>query len=190
MRLFVAVRLADSVVDAALDAAREMRERIGPQLAARWAERDHMHLTVRFIGGVADELVTPLLHALRAPLPVAPFDIALGDCGMFPPSGPPRVIWIGLASGLPSLRRMHEEFNRRLAPLGFAPEDRPFNAHITLARVKDEPRGSSRTIRDVVVNVSPRPARCHITSATLFQSQLSPQGANYRSLLDVPLVPP
>ncbi len=40
-----------------------------------------------------------LIRAISAPLHLSPFEIRLGDCGIFPPSGPPRVIWMALADG-------------------------------------------------------------------------------------------
>jgi len=189
MRLFVAVELDDAVLAAAQHAAEDLRRRLGTVLQPKWVAAANMHLTVRFIGHVADERAASILDALRSPLQSAPFDVALGDCGVFPPHGPPRVLWIGLKEGLPSLQAMHEEFNRRLLPLGLEPENRPFSAHLTLARVKDASRGSSSATREAVRAVSVEPARCHISEATVFESRLSPKGPTYAPLLRVPLRP-
>ncbi len=187
MRLFIAVRLGDPVIDAALSCAEDLRERLPPPVHARWVSREHMHLTVRFIGEVREESVAGLVEAVQAPLAIAPFDVALGASGVFPPKGPPRVLWLGLSSGQDSLRRIHHELDRRIVPLGYTAENRDFSPHLTLARVKDAPRASTKTIRDAVANAAVRPARCRVTSATLFQSTLSPKGATYRRLLEIPL---
>src|SRR5262245_40583086 len=153
MRLFVAVRLDEPVIEAAVSAARELQRRVGPSVAARWVSAGNMHLTVRFIGHVTDDRVTRVLEALRPALPIPPFDVALGAGGVFPRHGPPRVLWIGLVSGLPSLRAMHVELDRRLAPLGYEPETREFSAHLTLARIKEVQPGTSRSVREAAADV-------------------------------------
>ena len=190
MRVFVALELDNAVRDAADQAARELRTRLDPRVRAAWVNADKMHLTVRFLGHVDDNHVPAVLEALRPPLPVAPFEVALGSCGVFPRSGPPRVFWIGLMDGVTSLQSMHHELNRRLAPLGFTPEDRPFNAHLTLARVKEAPRDAARSIRETVALVRVPAVRCRIIAATVFQSSLSPKGSTYTRLLTVSLTQP
>jgi 2'-5' RNA ligase len=189
MRLFVAVEIDAGVVAAAMDCSRRLQRDLQDRVRARWVGAEQMHLTIRFIGQVEDERVAPLLDALRPPLPIAPFDVELGECGVFPPGGPPRAIWIGLAAGLPSLRMMHEECDRRLRPLGYEPEARAFKAHLTLARVKDMTRGAGPAIREAVHGAPPRPARCGVGAATVFQSHLSPRGSTYETLLRIDLIP-
>ena len=189
MRLFVAVELDQAVRDAAGSVVQELRGRIDPRVSVRWVDVDKMHLTVRFIGHVDDARAAEVLDALRPPLPIAAFDIALGGCGVFPRSGPPRVLWIGLTEGLPSLQVMHDEFNRRLLPLGFAPEGRAFSAHLTLARVKDAPRDAARTLRTTAAALRVPSPRCQVTAGTVFQSSLSPKGSTYTRLLTVPCEP-
>lgn len=185
MRLFIGVGLVENVRDAAAAVADDLKRQVRSRVRAAWVGAEKMHLTVRFIGHVDDSRVPALLEALEPPLPIAPFEVALGQCGAFPRSGPPRVFWIGLAEGLPGLRAMHEHFNRRLAPLGFLPEDREFNAHLTLARVKEVTRGPSRAVRDTLDHVRVPAARCLIDHATVFQSLLSPKGATYQPLITV-----
>ena len=146
-----------------------------------------MHLTVRFIGHVADDRASAIVEAVRLPIDLASFDVTLGQCGVFPPGRPPRVLWIGVKEGLLSLAALHAEFNRRLAPLGFQPEERPYSAHLTLARVKDAPRGSTSAARAAVQSVVANPARCRISEVTLFESRLSPKGPTYTPLLRIPL---
>jgi 2'-5' RNA ligase len=189
MRLFVAVELGDDLVRVAQETAAALRRQVDPRIRATWVHGENMHLTVRFIGHVADDRAAAILGALEPPLDVAPFDVELGACGMFPPSGPPRVIWIGLADGLPSLSAMHHEFNRRLQPFGFEPDNRPFSAHLTLARIKDAPKGAGAPLRDALRRIPPSGACSQITNATVFESHLSPKGPRYQALLQVPCRP-
>jgi len=189
MRLFLAVELDRAVIDEAQRAIEVLDERLRKTIRASWIPPKNMHLTVRFIGHVPDEHVKPVVEAVGSPLELGAFDVALGQCGVFPPHGPPRVLWIGLDQGLLELRRLHEAFNDRLAPLGFEPEKRPFSAHLTLARMKDAPRGSAVVVRDAVSRVRVAPLRSRISDVVLFQSRLSPKVALYEPLLRVPLFP-
>ena len=186
MRLFVGVTLAGEIRLAAAATARELQRRLDSGVRAAWVQPDKMHLTVRFIGHVDDARVAAIVDGLEAPLRLAPFDVVLSGCGAFPSTGPPRVFWIGLSEGLASLRAMHDEFNRRLRPFGFEAEDRPYSAHLTLARVKDIPRESVRTTRGVLAALHVPPARCRVDHATVFQSRLSAKGATYVPLAEVP----
>jgi 2'-5' RNA ligase len=182
MRLFVAVDLDDSARRAAEETAEALRRAIGPALPARWIPARNMHLTVRFIGHVADDRAPAVLAALAPALPIAPFDIEFGGCGAFPPRGAPRVIWIGLAQGLPSLSAMHDELDRRLAPLGFSAEQRAFSAHLTLARVTSARGASSAIVRAAFRDAIVSPARWRVDRATIFQSHLSPRGPRYEAV--------
>jgi 2'-5' RNA ligase len=128
-----------------------------------------------------------VLDALAPPLAIAPFEIVLGECGVFPPHGPPRVLWIGVKEGLASLQALHQEFNRRLLPFGYETDTRPFNAHLTLARLKNAPRGTAAIVREALRAVHVPPAAWQVTHAVVFQSVLSSRGSTYRALSSVNL---
>ena len=179
MRLFVAVEIDEQARRMAAATAETLRIKVAPALKARWVAPENMHLTVRFIGHVDDSRAPAVIEALTPPLDIPPFDIELGGCGVFPPTGPPRVLWIGLTQSLPSLALMHDAFNQRVRPFGFEPEARPFSAHLTLARIKDAPRGASRIVRDALDRMTPPVTRCRVTRAAIFVSHLSPQGPRY-----------
>jgi 2'-5' RNA ligase len=179
MRLFVAVEIDDQARRVAEATAAALCAAIGPALKVRWVPAGNMHLTVRFIGHVDDDRVPALVAALTPPLDIPSFDVELGGCGVFPPSGPPRALWIGVIHGVAALASMRDAFDRRLRPLGFEPEARPSTAHLTLARIKDAPKGAGRAVRDALGHVTPPRTRWHVSRATIFQSHLSPRGPRY-----------
>jgi 2'-5' RNA ligase len=186
MRLFVAVRLADTVVEAAASTARRLHRSLGGRVDARWVAAEHLHVTVRFIGHVPDDRVNGVLDGLRPAFSIEPFDVGLGGSGVFPPSGPPRVIWVGLTKGQASLGAMRLELDRRLAPLGYEAEGRAFDAHLTLARIKNIERAAARPVREAVAALPPVDRQCQVAAATVFQSHLSPAGSTYEALMDIP----
>ena len=186
MRLFVGTELSDAVRNTATHVVSELKQTLGPRIDAKWIAPEHMHVTVRFVGYVPDEGVSAMLEALTQPLDMASFEIGFGGCGRFPPRGAPRALWIGLSAGLSSLAALHEEFNRRVAPLGYAPETRPFSAHVTLARIKDA-RGSAKSVDAALVSVRTDTVTQRVETVTVFESQLSPRGAVYKVLRRIPL---
>ncbi|HMC76658.1 MAG TPA: RNA 2',3'-cyclic phosphodiesterase [Vicinamibacterales bacterium] len=179
MRLFVAVEIDEAARAVARAAQERLQIAVPPVLRARWVPPENMHLTVRFIGHVDDARAQALIEALTPPIDAAPFDIELGGCGTFPTGGTPRVVWIGLKRGLASLAQLHDAFNQRLRPFGFEPEARPFSAHLTLARVKDAPRGSGRAVRDALSGIQVPATPWHVSHSTVFQSHPSPKGPRY-----------
>jgi 2'-5' RNA ligase len=187
MRLFVAVEIDDRARQVAEAVQQRLRGALDSTLKARWVPVENMHLTVRFIGHVDDSRAPGVIDALAPPLAIAPFDIEVRGCGVFPPRGAPRVLWIGLTQGLPSLALMHEAFNRRLRPFGFEPEARPFSAHLTIARIKDAPKGVGRTVHAELDRMAIPATRVAVSRATVFESHLSPKGPRYEPVAFIPL---
>jgi 2'-5' RNA ligase len=185
MRLFVAVDLSPEALAEAARVVHAIRERRG-SLDVRWVSDTNMHLTIRFIGHVA-ERVEELVAAVTEPVPFPPFDITLGGCGAFPPSGAARVIWIGLAAGTSELERLSAVMDERLRPFGVAPEQRGYHPHLTLARAARDKR-LPRDVRDTLEHVTVRPATTHVTQAMLYRSHLSPRGPRYEKLSPIALL--
>lgn len=191
MRLFTGVELDDRMKAAAADVAERARQRlqrVAPGLDARWVPNENLHITLWFIGEVADERGQGVIEALKASAFVtSAFDLSLAGCGAFPPSGPPRVFWIGVRQGGVEMASVHREVGDRLAPLGFLPERRAYTAHLTIARIKDPGRGTAKAIRDTLAALPSDCGTMGIAVVTLFRSRLSPRGATYEPVLRVPL---
>jgi RNA 2',3'-cyclic 3'-phosphodiesterase len=191
VRLFVAAEPSDAVRRAAATCAAQVRCRLesaGAGNGLRWVPAENLHLTVWFLGEVSDPRAAAVVESL-APQMISPaFELQLAGLGAFPPSGPPRVLWIGVTRGVAELARAHDEVGERLAPWGFAPEGRSYSAHLTIARVKDPPRGAARlAFRDALTAERCEAGRCWVDTLTVFRSRTSPHGAAYESLLRVPL---
>ena len=148
----------------------------------------NLHLTVWFLGEVSDARAAAVLEAVSAPLQVHAFDLRLSGFGAFPPSGAPRVLWMGVTEGVEQLARAHHEIGERLAPWGFPPEGRAYSAHLTIARVKEAPHGRARAaMRAVVERRRVDAGTCRIDALQVFRSRTAPSGAVYERLLRVPL---
>ena len=65
------------------------------------------------------------------------FELQLGDVGVFGGRRRPRVVWIGLAAGAEPLGRLAALVEEACRRAGLPAEERPFRAHLTLARAAD-----------------------------------------------------
>jgi len=188
MRLFVGVELDDHVKEAAAAIGESLQRELGRRLDARWVPAANLHITLWFLGEVHESRVESTIGALHHPFDEAAFDVEIAGLGAFPPSGPPRVLWLGVASGVDSLARVHAELSTRLEPIGFEAERRPYSAHLTIARVKNVSRGvSAREFRSLLQARPAHAGRCRIEAVTIFRSRVSAKGATYEVLQRVRL---
>ena len=175
MRLFVAVDVPDVVKDAIeTDVVAPLRDALP---GARWTRREGRHLTLKFLGDVADERLGGTGAALsEAASSHVRFDAAFDVLGGFPNLRRPRVLWVGIGAGAEPLSALAADVEANLEPLGFPREDRPFRGHLTLARF---PKPTAvRSLPGVTVPTEAFAAR----ELVLFRSQLHPKGARYTAL--------
>ncbi len=188
MRLFVAVDLDEPLRRAAARITRTLRDKLerAETYGVSWVAPDNLHLTLRFLGELSEDLARTVTTALAAPYPVPEFDIELAGVGMFPPAGSARVIWLGVTAGGDHLAALHAEVERRLTQYT-PPEDRPYRAHLTVGRFRVP---APARVRDTIVSPNLQVGRCTVRHVTLYRSQLSPKGAVYTALLRAPLATP
>lgn len=186
MRLFVAIDLSDAQRQEAERAAAVLQRRLdaaGAARAVRWAGAEQMHLTLRFIGEVADALGERIAAVLAPPLSARSFTLSLGRPGVFPGPGRPRVIWLGLAEGGEGASASHEAVEARLETLGVPREERPFRGHVTLGRVREIRRAHASALCEALDRLTIDPAAATVTDVTLYRSHLSPNGARYEPIV-------
>jgi RNA 2',3'-cyclic 3'-phosphodiesterase len=113
----------------------------------RWVSVENLHLTLRFLGATPDGRVEELSQAVAAAVRgVAPFRVELTGGGAFPTPQRPRVLWIGIGAGEEGLVALAGRLNDELERLGWPRNDRPLQAHLTLARTDGVP-GSDEKAR-------------------------------------------
>lgn len=187
-RLFVALdppeavrrRLAAMMVELRRAAGRAADE-------IRWVPPENVHLTLQFLGAVPEERVPAIEKVIRAAAAAArPLSLEVKGAGGFPNARRPRVVWAGLAGDVAPLATLAADLGRRLAPLGFPPEDRPFSAHLTLGRAR-EGRGAPGIAGALASVAETAGAPWRATELILFESHLSPKGPRYEALAHAPL---
>jgi 2'-5' RNA ligase len=157
IRAFVALELEQALKDGLAQAALGLR---GLLPGVRWVAPEGIHLTLRFLGPSRPEQLQRLEPALAA---------AARAC---PPLAP-RVLWVGLEAP-PALLTLQAACETAARAAGYAPERRPFRAHLTLGRWRERAARPLLPALDLGATVLGR--------LVLFRSELRPQGARYTPL--------
>jgi len=190
MRLFAAVDLEPPVRRGAFAFGQRLAcTHGGPGGRGRpgvsWVREENLHLTMRFLGEVEDRQAEDLVARFGERLATRAFDIELGGAGVFPPAGPPRVVWLGVTRGADLLRALNAEVEGRFVAWGYGRDDRPFRAHLTLGRCR-APLGPEA--RDVWLRADARAiGTSRVDRVVLYQSRLSASGPTYVPLARAPL---
>jgi 2'-5' RNA ligase len=133
-RLFIAVPMPVGV--------REIIGSIEEQLKAqrwpfKWVHQDLAHITLKFLGDTQTDLVPVIERELEdVTARRRGSEAAVGEVGAFPSTNRARVIWLGLNGSLSPLAELAQDIDGAMTGIGFSPEDRPFNPHITLGRLR------------------------------------------------------
>ena len=110
----------------------------------RWVRLDSLHLTLRFLGPTLEDRIGPAAEATRAAAGTSrPFDISIGGAGAFPSAGRPRALWLDVRVGQPELIALAASVDAALRDAGWAIDDRPLRAHLTLARADGVAAGAA-----------------------------------------------
>ena len=180
MRLFVALDLDAGAREAIAALQRRVAQALGPDRSLKRVDPAHMHVTLAFLGEIADARVPSLVDELSVDIDTSPFSAELRGLGVFPPHGAPRILWLGVGEGADEIAEVQQEVANRLERLDVLLEQRPFHPHLTLARWRtSRPADRERALsadHDTVV------ARVNVHHVTLYESRLSPAGPSYTVL--------
>ena len=134
VRCFVSVDIEDAEILAAFERVQAVLGSTGADLKS--VEIGNMHITLRFLGDVPEADVEGVGDVVRG-IEFKPFSLDVSGVGVFPSLSRPNVVWAGLeGERLPEMLRLFTELEGGLKRLGFEPERRGFEPHLTLCRVR------------------------------------------------------
>jgi 2'-5' RNA ligase len=183
-RLFVAVPLAEETRRAVEALVGEVRGALEagarePRSEVRWVRLDGLHLTLRFLGPTEIARVPELAAVVDQTAAASPrFRVSLGGAGAFPTPGRPRTLWLGIGDGQSELAALSDRLNRGLQPAGWTLDDRPFRAHLTLAR-SDGRREGPLAARELAARAAGFDASFEADRLVLFESLTGGGPARY-----------
>jgi 2'-5' RNA ligase len=185
-RTFIAV----AVPDALGQKLTRLQTLLAPEMpGVRWTSALPFHLTLAFLGDVADTDLNDVCGATAAAAgAVESFELRLEGLGAFPSAARPRVVWVGATGpGLAPLAALQKEVAREVRAAGYPPDDDRFHPHVTLGRIKTG-RGPALDLTSQVKHHQTwSPGSFAVQEAVVFASALSPEGPTYTHLSRAPL---
>jgi 2'-5' RNA ligase len=187
-RLFVAVPIPAAAAEAIAAIVATVRAAAKPEVRdVRWVRLDGLHLTLRFLGPTAEESVPGVADAIdRTADRLHPFDVVVGGAGAFPTPDRPRALWLAIGEGSDELAGAAAALDDELAPLGWDRSDRPFRAHLTLAR-SDGVRAGPAVARRLIDAARTMREPFRAESLVLFESLTGGGPSRYVPLHAAPL---
>lgn len=193
IRTFVAVELEASVRQALAQVQATLRSRleksVGSGVRIQWVKPESIHLTLKFLGDMPEDRVPDVQTVLtRVAGGHSRFTVDVEGLGVFPDARAPRVLWVGLTAHVDALKRLAADVEAVLGAIGFAPESKPFNPHLTLARIKERSRDIGQTLAvDRMLERAAPIGTVMVNAIALMKSELKPSGAVYTKLCEVSL---
>lgn len=196
IRAFLSVELSEPLRTNFANIHVELKQRLGREpsknVRISWVQPASLHLTVKFLGDIDEQLVAPMQHAIENVLSgYHVVDIPLDRLGVFPRLQQPRILWVGPseqwekgedAARLVSLHRAIEDC---CTSLNLAPDTRPLSPHLTLARIKEGGRDFGQILaRSGLLDQPLSAGSMEVKAIALMQSELKPTGSVYTKLWD------
>lgn len=182
IRTFISVHFSHEVISNLDRISRELKTSLSSQSKVKWIRPENIHLTLQFLGDVGSGEIEELSFCLSGAFrDMVAFEVVLSGVGCFPSILKPRVFWVGIQSGKEALKNLYSRVVQITTPLGFTPEDRAFEPHVTLGRVKifREPK---KLLAFFDRNANTHAGSCQIDAIHLMASKLTPTGAVYTIL--------
>lgn len=199
IRAFLAVELSQELRAELAITQQELKRNIEPEMTRNmrisWAQPDSIHLTIKFLGDMDEQVVDPLLVVLEQAIGnQTAVNVPLERLGAFPRLESPRVLWVGPSETWErgaEARRMaeiHGAIEQACEGLRFLRETKLFSPHLTLARIRMGERyvGLALT-QSGVLNRSISSSSLAVESVALMKSELRPTGSVYTKLWEVRL---
>jgi 2'-5' RNA ligase len=197
IRAFLAVELSQELRAELAAVQQELKHRIEPEMKRNmrisWAQPASIHLTMKFLGDMDEQVIDPLRAALEQAIGghIA-VNVPLERLGVFPRLQSPRVLWVGPSENwergaeAKGVAEIHGAIEEACEGLRFLRETRPFSPHLTLARIRVGERHVGVALaKGGVLDRPLSSGSLAVESVVLMKSELKPTGSVYTKLWDV-----
>ncbi len=182
MRVFVAIDL-DTHIRAGIGTLQEeLQSKVDIKKGdVKWVKPEAMHLTLKFLGEVRDDLVAEVCERVEEVVARHKrFEIDIESVGYFGGRNA-RVLWVGTGEGTQALCRLQKDIEAGLSQAGWKPEKRKFTGHLTLCRIRN-PKAGAKMVEVSQDFKQSNLGTLYVESVNVFESQLTPSGAVYTVL--------
>lgn len=144
----------------------------------RWEDKDKVHLTLKFIGEVKENLLDQIFDELEFVKDYSSFSCTISKFGFFFRDNEAKILWCNLDTD-DKIFSLVEELNCRLNKFDIEIERRKFKGHLTLLRIKNR---VTENFINSFKEYSFNPIDFKADEIELIQSVLKPTGSEYKVL--------
>ena len=175
IRIFIALSISENIKDNIFSHCIEFVQNYSK---FNWEAKDKIHLTLKFIGEVEDELLPKIIDKIEFVKNYTPFDCEISKFGFFFRDDIAKILWCNLETDN-SILKLVDELNTRLYKFNIEPDKRKFKAHLTLLRLKTK---VDQKFVDGVKSYKFEPIKFGTNRISIIQSLLKPTGSEYKVL--------
>jgi 2'-5' RNA ligase len=135
IRLFVALKIPEEIKNHLLNVCYGLSE---SSELFKWEKPEKIHLTLKFIGEVPEELVSSIAKEIAFIEEYNSFNFNVTKFGLFFRNKVASILWAGLKTD-ESINRLVGQLNERLSIFSIPVERRKFKPHLTMLRLKKDP---------------------------------------------------
>jgi 2'-5' RNA ligase len=147
----------------------------------KWTSPDNIHITLAFLGDTEEKMIKAISSMLKEKCNgTGRFELILNGSGIFRNLSDPRIIWTGIE---PSEKLMHlnEIIMNGLKELNIKLEERPFNPHLTIGRIKH--LNDKQTLKALIEQYQNSEIQIiPVTEVILYESILLQSGPVYKPI--------
>jgi 2'-5' RNA ligase len=187
MRLFIAIDIDEKNKAALSDLQTQLRSKADVRKSdVKWVAVGNIHLTLKFLGEVEEDKLPEICRITeQTTSSYKPFQLSVETVGHFGGKSA-TVLWVGTGAGTQELLQLQKDLETRLASAGWPAEERPFNSHLTLARIKN-PKAGFKIAQLAQEYKNFKLGTLSVNSLGVYKSQLTPDGPIYTLLGDYKL---
>lgn len=174
MRLFIGTFVRGIISDRVYS---DIRNDFDGVASGKWVEQENIHFTYKYLGETDKDTAEQVLTELNELLTNYKDEIIIKGLDAFPNPNRPRVLFAGIVRNK-ILADLNFRIERKTFELGFDPEEKKFNPHITLLRIKEADKGRFREVLNKYKYVEF--GRITDFSISLIESRLSTVGPSYK----------
>lgn len=173
-RIFVALNIPDYAKEKLFGIIYQLHS----DKSLKWETKEKIHLTLKFIGDVEDELIPQIKNDLLFLEEYKTQLLQITGFGFFFSYRVPRILWAGLKYS-EELKSIAERLEDYFIRYGVEKENRPFKPHLTLMRIKNNP---GEFFINKFKNSKFEPISFQSNSISLIKSELKPAGSVYTEI--------
>jgi 2'-5' RNA ligase len=178
-RVFIAINLPDEIKKK-IGLVIGKLKKINPDYKIKWVAPENLHLTLHFFGDLNEKQIAQAGGGIEKIIKqIDSFEMKTGEFGCFPNEKHPRVIFIEVKDSQ-VIHLLIGQLEVMLQNLGFPVDTRPWQAHLTLGRIKDNTKCKTASIELA-------PEIFNVKSVELMESRLTPEGSVYSVIKSFPL---